>query len=51
MIFKVLIVDDDYINRHLLVSFLKKELYRIEIIESIDGKEALEICHQNQEIL
>jgi putative two-component system response regulator len=50
MIFKVLIVDDDYINRRLLVSFLKKELYKIEIIESIDGKEALEICRQNKDI-
>jgi len=50
MIFKVLIVDDDYINRRLLVSFLKKELYQIDIIESVDGKEALEICHKNNDI-
>jgi CheY-like chemotaxis protein len=42
MIFKVLIVDDDYINRRLLISLLKKTLYKIEIIESVDGQDALE---------
>jgi len=39
--FKVLIADDDYINRMLLVSLLKKTLYQIEIIESVDGEDAL----------
>ena len=41
MNFKVLIVDDDYINRRLLISLLKKTLYKIEIIKSIDGEDAL----------
>lgn len=41
MNFKVLIADDDYINRMLLVSLLKKTLYQIEIIESVDGEDAL----------
>ena len=50
MILKVLIVDDDYINRRLLISLLKRELYQIEIIESIDGQDALEKCHHHQDI-
>ncbi len=50
MVFKVLIADDDYINRRLLISFLQKELYKVEILEAIDGKTALEICHQNPDI-
>jgi putative two-component system response regulator len=50
MIFKVLVADDDYINRRLLISLLKKELYQIEVIEAIDGKTALDICRQNLDI-
>jgi putative two-component system response regulator len=50
MIFKVLVADDDYINRRLLVSLLKKELYQVEVIEAIDGKTALEICRENLDI-
>lgn len=50
MIFKVLVADDDYINRRLLVSLLKKELYQVEVIEAIDGKTALETCRQNLDI-
>ncbi len=50
MIFKVLIVDDDYINRHLLVSLLKKELYQIETIESVDGKDALDKCKKHSDL-
>jgi len=46
MIFKVLIVDDDYINRRLLVSLLRKELYQIETIESVDGGDALQKCEE-----
>lgn len=49
MIFKVLIIDDDYINRRLLVSLLKKELYQIETIESIDGEDALEKCQTHSD--
>lgn len=50
MVFKVLIVDDDYINRRLLISLLKKELYQVEIIESIDGKDALNKCQEHADI-
>jgi putative two-component system response regulator len=50
MIFKVLVADDDYINRRLLVSLLKKELYQVEVIEAIDGKTALETCRHNLDI-
>lgn len=50
MIFKVLVADDDYINRRLLISLLNKELYQVEIIEAIDGKNALDICRQNLDI-
>ncbi len=50
MIFKVLIVDDDYINRRLLVSLLKKELYQIETIESVDGEDALEKCKEHSDL-
>ena len=50
MIFKVLIVDDDYINRRLLISLLKKTLYKIEIMESIDGEDALEKSRENSDI-
>ena len=50
MIFKVLIADDDYINRRLLVSLLNKELYQVEILEAVDGKNALNICRNNLDI-
>jgi putative two-component system response regulator len=50
MIFKILIADDDYINRRLLVSLLKKELYQVEILEAVDGKNALEVCRKNLDI-
>jgi len=50
MAFKVLIVDDDYINRLLLISLLKKELYQVEILESSNGEEALKICHEHSNI-
>ena len=50
MIFKVLIADDDYINRRLLISLLKKELYQVEILEAVNGKDALAICHNNPDI-
>lgn len=50
MIFKVLIADDDYINRRLLISLLKKELYQVEILEAVDGENALEVCRQHLDI-
>lgn len=48
--FKVLIVDDDYINRRLLISILRKKLYQIQTIESVDGTEALRLCYENPDI-
>jgi len=50
VIFKVLIVDDDYINRRLLISLLEKTLYKIEIIESVDGEDALTKVKENPDI-
>ena len=50
MTFKILIVDDDYINRRLLISFLEQALYEITILESVDGSDALEICHEHPDI-
>jgi len=48
--FKVLIVDDDYINRKLLISILKKKLYQIQAIESADGADALRSCYEYPDI-
>jgi len=50
MIFKVLIADDDYINRRLLITLLKKELYNVEIIEAVNGETALKICQEREDI-
>ena len=50
MIFKVLIADDDYTNRRLLISLLKQKLYNAEIIEAVDGENALEICRTTEDI-
>ncbi|SFV53220.1 response regulator receiver domain protein (CheY-like) [hydrothermal vent metagenome] len=50
MNFKVLIIDDDYINRRLLISLLKKTLYKTETIESVDREDALEKCKENPDI-
>ena len=50
MVFKILIADDDYINRRLLISLLKKELYQVEILEVVDGKNALATCQQHLDI-
>lgn len=50
MIFKVLIIDDEYINRRLLSSFLKKGLYQVEILESVDGNHGLDMCRQHLDI-
>jgi CheY-like chemotaxis protein len=48
--FKVLIVDDDFVNRKLLMEILRKNIYRVEIIESVDGKDALEIVKSHSDI-
>lgn len=48
--FKVLIVDDDYINRKLLISILNKKLYQIQTIESVDGADALRSCYEHPDI-
>ena len=50
MNFKVLIADDDYINRRLLVSLLQKELYQVEILEAVDGHSALKLAQANTDI-
>ena len=49
-VFKILVVEDDYINRKLLVNILKKKLYEVEIFESGDGEDALTKLHQNPDI-
>ena len=48
--FKVLIIDNDYINRRLLTSLLKKTLYQIEVIEAVNGKEGLNISSTTLDI-
>jgi len=48
--FKVLIVDDDYINRKLLIEILKKNLYQIEVIESVNGEDGLQELYENPDI-
>jgi len=48
--FKILVIDDDYINRKLLISILKKKLYQVDSIEAKDGEEALSQLHQNSDI-
>jgi len=50
MILKVLVADDDYINRRLLISLLKQELYQVEILEAVNGEEALETWNNNPDI-
>ncbi len=49
-VFKILVVDDDYINRKLLVNILKKKLYEIEVFESADGEDALAKLHEHSDI-
>jgi putative two-component system response regulator len=48
--FKVLVVDDDYINRKLLSSILYKELYKVQTLEASNGREALDICQEESDI-
>jgi putative two-component system response regulator len=48
--FKVLVVDDDYINRKLLSSILHKKLYKVQTLEACNGKEALDICQKENDI-
>jgi len=48
--FKVLIIDDDYINRKLLIEILKKNLYQVQAIESVDGEDALQKIYKNPDI-
>ncbi len=48
--FKVLMVDDDYINRKLLSSILYKELYKVQTLEASNGREALNICQKENDI-
>jgi len=48
--FKVLIIDDDYINRKLLIEILKKNLYQVKTIESVDGEDGLQQIHEHPDI-
>lgn len=48
--YKVLIIDDDYINRKLLIEILKNNLYQIEAIESKNGAEAQISLSRNPDI-
>ncbi len=48
--FKVLVIDDDYINRKLLVEILRKKLYKVETIESVDGEDAIYIIEKEKDI-
>jgi len=50
MIFKVLVADDDYIARRLIISLLEKTLYQVEILEAVNGKDALETYSNHQDI-
>ena len=47
---KVLIVDDDIINRLLLKTLLKKHGAFTEIIEAQNGAEALQLIHEHTDI-
>jgi CheY-like chemotaxis protein len=48
--FKILVIDDDYINRKLLIEILRKKLYKVETIESVDGEDALNIIQKESDI-
>lgn len=50
MVLKVLIIDDDSINRLLLKTLLKKHGAFIEIIEAGNGAEALQLMHERNDI-
>ena len=50
MALKVLIVDDDFINRKLLQTILKKNSDVTEIIEAEDGSDALDKLKKNPDI-
>ncbi|MBD3839379.1 MAG: response regulator, partial [Epsilonproteobacteria bacterium] len=47
---KILVVDDDYINRKLINSILTKALYDIKLIEADNGKSTLDRCKDNDNI-
>jgi chemotaxis family two-component system sensor histidine kinase/response regulator PixL len=48
--FKILVIDDDYINRKLLVEILRKKLYKVSIIESVDVEDAIYTVQQESDI-
>jgi putative two-component system response regulator len=50
MALKVLIVDDDFINRKLLQTLLKKNPEVIEMIEAENGSDALDKLKKNPDI-
>ena len=45
---KILVADDDYLLRDLIKDVLEEKNY--EVLEAKDGREAVEIFHQNPEI-
>jgi len=50
MALKVLIVDDDFINRKLLETLLKRNSLVLEMVEAENGSDALEKLRKNQDI-
>ncbi len=48
--YKILVIDDDFINRKLLIEILRKKLYRVKTIESVDGRDGLDIIEQEDDI-
>ncbi len=48
--YKILVIDDDFINRKLLVEILRNKLYRVKTIESVDGRDALDIIEEERDI-
>lgn len=47
---KVLIVDDDFINRKLIQTFLKKNSHVSDILEAENGSDALDKIRKNADI-
>jgi putative two-component system response regulator len=47
---KVLVVDDDMINRKLMGAMLKKKPFTKEVVEASNGQEAIEILRSDGEI-
>ncbi len=48
--YKILVIDDDFINRKLLIEILRKKLYKVTTIESVDGRDGLDIIEKERDI-